>query len=144
MEKEQASGDLYKVVRAQIEHLDNTLSQRIVWLILSQSFFVSGYSAAVMGNPTNPAYIHIQGILLVLFPVVSLVLILFSSFDMICGLVYMRKLENYFTKEKAARQFEIGYPPVNGFKMLNGLKNLSTITVPLMLTAFWIYILCIK
>jgi hypothetical protein len=144
MDKEQAGGDLYKVVRAQIEHLDNTLSQRIVWLIISQSFFVSGYSILITGNPNNPVYIHLQAALIILFPIVSIVLILVSMFDIISGLVYIRKLATYFNGEKNTKQFSIDYPPVNGFKMLNGFKNLSTLVVPIILISFWIYILCLK
>jgi hypothetical protein len=65
------------------------LSQRIVWLVLSQSFFVSDYSIIVTGNPNNPAYVHSQSVLMVLFLIVSLTLILLSIFDFACSLLYI-------------------------------------------------------
>src|SRR5438128_60492 len=140
MDNEQKSSDQYKVVRAQIEHVDNILSQRIVWLVLSQSFFVSGYSVLVTGNPNNPVYMNAQSVLLVLFPIVSIMLIFLSVFDIVCSLIYIKKLEGYFEEQHAGKA-KPDYPPVNGFKMLNGLKNLSTIIVPFIFIAFWLYIL---
>lgn len=134
--------DLYKVTRAQIEHLDNILSQRIVWLVISQSFFVSGYSVLVTGNPNNPVYMHAQSVLLVLFPIVSIALIVLSLFDIICGLLYIKKLERFFDIDKDGSETP-NYPPINGFKMLNGLKNASTLIVPFILIVFWLYILFI-
>src|SRR5437868_7692814 len=109
--------DLYKVIRSQIEHLDNTISQRVVWLTLSQSFFVSGFAILVTGNPNNPRFINMQSILLILFPIVSLILVLLSLFDIIAGLVYVKKLSVFLQEKKREGNFELPYPPISGFKM---------------------------
>jgi hypothetical protein len=39
---QQVGSDEYKVVRGQIEHVDNNLGQRVIWLVIAQSFFLAG------------------------------------------------------------------------------------------------------
>jgi hypothetical protein len=142
MENSSEASDLYKVVRAQIEHLDNTISQRIIWLVLSQSFFVSGYAILITGIPKEPNFIRLQAMLVKYFPIVSSIMVILSFFDIMAGMAYMKRLKDFMVdQKKGGIQAPMNYPPVNGFKMLNGIKNLSPIAVPVVFIAFWIFIL---
>lgn len=135
--------DLYRTVRTQIEHIDNTLSQQLVWLVISQSFFVSGYSVLITGNPGSPAHTAIQKHLLLFFPAVSMLMIFFSFFDVVAGMVYIRKLVKFYEKNKHEASEHDPYPPIGGFKMLNKVKNLSPLAVPILFIMMWIWILCL-
>ena len=142
MENKSEGSDLYKVIRAQMEHLDNTISQRTIWLVISQSFFVSGYAILVTGIPKEPTFIRLQAMLVICFPIVSSIMVLLSFFDIIAGMAYMKKLDRFLDEQKKAGvQPPTNYPPVNGFKMLNGIKNLSPFAVPIIFIVFWIFIL---
>jgi hypothetical protein len=141
MDNNEQQSDLYKVTRSQIEHLDNTVSQRIIWLTIAQSFFVSGFAVLVTGNPGNPHYVRIQAILLTLFPVISIILVLLTFFDILSGLVYTKKLNEFMQKQKRENKVELFYPPLAGFKRLNQLKNFSPLAVPVVFIIMWIYIL---
>jgi hypothetical protein len=141
MQNEEENADIYKVTRAQIEHLDNTLSQRIVWLVLSQSFFVSGYAILITGNPNDPHSVSMQHILLILFPIISMIMVLFSFFDIVAGAIYIKRLSAFFKRQLQENHASIHYPPLAGEKMLNQFKNLSTYTVPFVFIVFWIYVL---
>lgn len=133
--------EYYKVNRSQIEHVDNTISQRIVWLVISQSFFFSGYSVLITGSPADLSLIGKQHMLLILFPLSALIMNLVSLFDVVCGMVYLRKLTIDFNKKKEASNADFTFPPINGFKMLNQLKNLSSIILPAVFIIIWIIIL---
>jgi hypothetical protein len=136
--------DLYKVLRSQIEHLDNTISQRVVWLTLSQSFFVSGLAVLITGNPNDPQLIRLQLALLTLFPIVSIIMVLLSFFDIVSGLVYIKKLAELHQKVKREENFELRYPPLTGFNMLSQVKNFSPLAVPIIFIAFWVFFLIYK
>src|ERR1700710_2479377 len=92
--------DLYKVTRGQIEHVDNTISQRIIWLIISQSFFFSGYAILVTGNPNDIMLLGQQHTLLLLFPISALVMNVISLIDIVAGTIYLRKLRIDFNKKR--------------------------------------------
>lgn len=139
--EEQKQEDLYKVTRGQIEHIDNTLSQRTIWLIISQSFFVSGYAVLITGNPNDAGMLAKQHFLIMLFPIASIILILVSLFDIIAGILYLRSLRISYHEASDKNIPEPGYPPLEGFKMLNALKNLSPLIVPFVFVAVWLIIL---
>jgi hypothetical protein len=143
MEEEQKKEELYKVTRSQVEHIDNTLSQRTIWLVISQSFFVSGYAVLITGNPNDPALLYRQHALLVAFPVASIIFIILSGFDIISGSIYLRQLRLNYEKNEESRRLTSNYPPMAGFKMLSALKNFSPIAVPVGFIILWLYILCL-
>ena len=134
-------GDLYKTTRLQIEHVDNTISQRIIWLVISQSFFFSGYSILVTGVPKDVLLVEKQHDLILLFPISAMFINLLSLLDIVSGMIYLSKLDKDFKKKRIAEKADLPYPPVEGFKNLNFLKNLSAITLPSVFVIIWIIIL---
>jgi hypothetical protein len=137
--------DLYKVTRAQTEHIDNTLSQRIVWLVLTQSFFFSAYAVVITANHDTAFLPGKQGLLSVLLPVVALIMIAISYLDIVAGILYISKLTKFFNNKAAAENSSpLTYPPIGGFEHLSFYKNLSSLIVPCIFFITWLVILFSK
>jgi hypothetical protein len=134
--------DLYKVTRSQTEHIDNTLSQRIVWLVLTQSFFFSAYAVVITADHAAAFLPGKQGLLSTLLPVVALIMIAISYLDIVAGIIYISKLTKFF-KNKAA-ETPLPYPPLGGFEHLSFYKNLSSLIVPCVFFITWLVILFCK
>src|ERR1700712_2063321 len=101
------AADEYKVVRGQIEHVDNNLSQRVIWLVIAQSFFFSGYAVLINGKPALPELGVVHHILTDIFPIAALLTVLFTSIDVFNSLRYMRDLRKFYEKI----QQQLGDPP---------------------------------
>src|SRR4051812_4776788 len=86
----------YKVIRSQIEHIDNALNQRVVWLVIAQSFFFSGYAILINGKPQKPELDQIHNSLLFIFPIAALLTVLFTGIDVYNSIKYMRGLRRYY------------------------------------------------
>ena len=107
--------DLYKVTRAQTEHIDNTISQRIVWLVITQSFFFSAYAIVITSDPAKAFLPQKQGLLSLLLPIVALIMIALSYLDIIAGIIYISKLCGSFCKRlEEGNGSKSDYPPIGG------------------------------
>ena len=136
------SSDFYKVVRGQVEYLNNAINQRVIWLIIAESFFFSGYAILITGNPESQIMIDHKDLLMILFPYASLLTVVISSIDIIGSLLYLKSLKLNYEKEK-----EIGeelLPPVTGWHKYFVLEHASSILLPIVFTAIWIYIIVVK
>jgi hypothetical protein len=131
--------ETYKVIRSQIEHIDNTISQRIVWLVIAQSFFFSGYAILVTGTAPDAFLSNKQQLLLVCFPVSAIIMTVISLVDIIAGMVYLNKLTSDYNVRK--QDNDVPYPPIQGFKRLNIFKNVSAIIVPAAFLIIWVIIM---
>jgi|GEM_PF-5462454 len=136
--------EVYKVSRSQIEHIDNTISQRINWLVISQSFFFSGVAILITGVPKELIMIERQSQLLLLFPISAIVMCIISLVDIIMGILYQEKLNNFFDAKNKLESAELIFPPLFGFNNLNRLKNWGSFIVPITFIIIWIIVLTIK
>jgi hypothetical protein len=133
--------DLYKTTRGQIEHIDNTISQRIIWLIISQSFFFDGYAILITGEPKDMLLWGKQHELILIFPIAALLMNVISLIDIISGMNYLKGLYLSFYDKNKIEKVDVPYPPIEGFRKLNFLKNLSAIILPSVFIIIWIIIL---
>lgn len=141
-ESSPVSSDFYKVVRGQVEFLKNGINQRVVWLIIAESFFFSGYSILITGNPNLEIMKNQQALLMIIFPYASLLTVVISYVDIIGSLLYLRTLRKKYDKEQ-----EIGdqlMPPITGWHTYYVLEHASSILLPIVFTIIWIYILIAK
>ncbi|MDB5226419.1 MAG: hypothetical protein JWN78_612 [Bacteroidota bacterium] len=130
------ASDLYKVIRGQIEHVVNSRNQRIIWLVIAQSFFFSGYAILITGNPNMPELKDRQHALLLIFPVSALFTVLFTFVDILFSMAHTNGLRKIYDKKKPAEDLE--YPPIlNG----NKFETFSSTMIPLMFIVIWVYIL---
>jgi hypothetical protein len=133
------SSDLYKVIRGQVEHQNNALNQKVVWLVIAQSFFFSGYAIMVTGNPASESMKYVQHIMLYLFPISSLLIVAISYIDILCGLVSLTKLRKHYESKKPKEDEE--YPPVAGWSELINFQYASPAILPMIFILIWGFIL---
>jgi hypothetical protein len=140
-ENEKRASDKYKVIRWQIEHLNNSNNQRVVWLVIAQSFFFSGFAILTTGNPEAENMKNMQHLLLLIFPIASLFTVILSYADIIGTVIYLRKLRIEFEKDQPAE--DKNYPPIAGWNTVRTLQYVSPVLLPLLFISIWIYILTI-
>lgn len=137
------ASNLYTTIRGQVEHLNNILSQRIIWLVIAQSFFFSGFAVLITGKPDQKwAAIHEK--LLVVFPVASMLAVILTYVDVISSLLYLRRLRNFYASKPKNDPNESNYPPMAGYKGLSMMEHVCPAVLPIVFTATWIYILYLQ
>jgi hypothetical protein len=105
--------DQFRLVRQQIEHEDNLISQRLSWLLGSQSFLFTAYAISLNG----PAQMHSKvfestvALLIVLLPLVAIVSAMLIWVAVLAGVWTMYKLRHAFQRKFLA-EFQTDIPPV--------------------------------
>jgi hypothetical protein len=132
------ASDFYKVVRAQIEHVVNSRNQRIIWLVIAQSFFFSGLAILVTGNPATDGMKALQHMLMKVFPVAALLTVIFTYIDIVCSASHLRSLAKAYHSK--AQEQDADYPPVLGGRH-HFFESLSSHLIPILFIATWIFIL---
>ncbi|HEU0065030.1 MAG TPA: hypothetical protein VFQ58_08360, partial [Flavisolibacter sp.] len=82
--------DTYKEVRGQIEHLNNNLGQRVIWLVIAQSFFFSGYAILINGKPPDQNLMPVHDSMIKIIPIAALLTVIFTYLDVIASLIQMK------------------------------------------------------
>jgi hypothetical protein len=135
--------DIYKVTRGQIEHVNNNLSQRVIWLVIAQSFFFGAFVNLVCGVPQEPAMKNMQQMLLMLFPIASIATVVFSYVDIIISIRKLLKLKKHFLRQQAKEPIDNGYPAIDGEGRFSFMENAVPVMVPLVFVVAWTIILLI-
>jgi hypothetical protein len=136
------SSDLYKVTRGQIEHQNDSLNQRVIWLTIAQSFFFSGFAILITGNPNAEPMKQVQHFMLYLFPIASIFIVAVSYIDILCALQYLSRLRNHYNSNHQKEDSK--YPPVGGWDNLITLQYASAKIIPILFLLIWGFILMKK
>jgi len=135
------SSDFYEIIRGQVEYLNNAINQRVIWLIIAESFFFSGYAILITGNPELPTMKNRQELLMIIFPYASMLTVVISSIDIIGSLLYLKSLRLNYEKEK--EDGEELLPPITGWNKYFWLEHASSMLLPIVFTLIWIYIIVV-
>lgn len=133
--------ELYRVTRAQIEHHDNAVNTRVIWLSIGQSFFFNVYAMLVTAKAPTPQLFKKQEMLAVIFPIAALVVAIFTFIDVMAGLLYLRKLRLNYKAGTNGSSGEAPYPMINGNKFDRTLQRVSPIAISLVFIITWLYLL---
>ena len=137
--------EVYKVIRGQVEHVDNNLGQRVIWLVIAQSFFFGAYATLINGKPAKPELDLIHGALIKILPIAALLTVLFTFIDVIASIVYMRglrkKYEDSLSDDIAV---DSAYPNITGSKNQRIFMHASPILIPAVFIILWIILLYIQ
>jgi hypothetical protein len=142
MAENKNASDLYKVIRGQIENQNDALNQRVIWLVIAQSFFFSGYAIMVTGNPAAEPMKQIQHYMLYVFPIASLLILAVSYIDILCGLLYLTRLRKHYDTDRPKEDEK--FPPIAGWENLRHLQYASPVIIPVILFFIWAFILMQK
>src|SRR5436190_435401 len=110
--------EYYQIIRAQIEHEDNLINQRLSWFVAAQSFLFTAY--AILLNAPSPMrvekFVTQQDILFPLIPVVAIgmsLLIYTTIFAAMRAMANLRRLlESHLNEQERAVFPPVG--PVSG------------------------------
>jgi hypothetical protein len=136
--------ELYKVVRAQIEHEDNLIGLRLNWFVASQSFLFTAYAIvlsnlhAIAGRPGELGDMRI--LVARVLPTVALASGLLILVAIIAGMVAMQDLRAAIAAR--VEQFnDLGLPPIQGRRLTQRFGIVAPIGMPIMFVAVWVVIL---
>jgi hypothetical protein len=132
----------YQVVRSQIEHEDNLVSQRLSWLLASQAFLFTAYAITLNG----PVQLHYQAyeshvrLLIVLLPLVGIISALLIWASILAGIAAMKKLKSDF-EQRVGKSVPLGLPPIQttGAALRGG--QLGPVLIPLLFLSVWMVLL---
>ncbi len=132
----------YRLVRSQIEHEDNLVSQRLSWLLASQSFLFTAYAITLNG----PSQSHFKmfethsTLLMNLLIVVGIVSALLIWASILAGFSAMKRLRQDFRKSLAG-ELPVGVPPLQTTGTLLRFGQLGPIFIPLLFMGVWLLLL---
>jgi len=129
--------DLYDQVRAQIEHEDNLLTQRLNWFLTSQSFLFTAYAIVFNGTPLpSSANLAVRSVLMQVIPLIGVAAGGLILIAILGGAIVMRDLRNSFVPSQADAK-EAGLPPLQGRAATRFMGLLAPILLPLMFISVW-------
>ena len=139
--------ELYGLIRSQIEHENELVSQRVIWQILSQAFFFGAY-AALLNAPKeakNALFESAQTILLWLMPSAAIIAGLFTYIGILASLKTINHLrqqyEDHANSKAPCDPSSKLYPDIQGPPHLRRLEMLSPGVMPIVFTITWLLIL---
>lgn len=137
--------EVYKVVRGQIEHVANNLGQRVIWLVIAQSFFFSGYAILINGKPPDPGLIPLHQAMIKLIPLAALLTVIFTMVDVLASILQMKKLRMSYENGKGMSDTsKLHYPPINATKTDRIFIHASPVLLPALFVIIWIILLVIQ
>ena len=131
--------DRYRLVRQQIEHEDNLVSQRLSWLLGSQSFLFTAYAISLNG-PTQIRSKQLEahlGLLLVILPLVSIISAFLIWIAVLAGTWTMYKLRRIYERE-FAQSFGNQIPPVQSTGLALLMGHFAPMILPLVFMVVWL------
>lgn len=134
--------DHYRLVRSQIEHEDNLVSQRLSWFLASQSFLFTAYAITLNG----PVQLHSQAfeakerLLMYLLPLVGIISAALIWLSILAGFRAMRALREDFYR-MIGNRLPSGLPVIQmtGGTLLGG--QLGPLMLPVIFLAIWLILL---
>lgn len=129
----------YKIVRGQIEHEDNLISQRLSWLLASQAFLFTAYAITLNG----PVQLHSQtyerhvGLLILMLPIIGIATAVLIWVAILAGLSAMQSLRKDF-RRSVENVLPEGVPAIqtSGAVLLAG--HLGPVVIPMVFLVVWV------
>lgn len=133
---------LYDLVRAQLQHEDTLITQRLSWLIASQAFLFSAYAITLNAPATGRSadFAHQQELLAILVPLVASAISVLILGTIIAGKLAMWRLLRHFFKYAPAK-IPPEYPEIQGARLTRGLGISAPLLLPIIFTGVWIFLL---
>lgn len=136
------AADRYRLIRAQIEHEDNLISQRLSWFVASQSFLFTAYAIVTSNLQSNKlAWVREQQhLLIVLIPTVAVLSCLLIYVTILAGVAAIANLRRCHDSDPdlAAKCL----PPVQGFRLTQLLGQAAPLLLPPIFLIVWLILLC--
>ncbi len=136
------TAEYYDQVRRQIEHEDNLITQRLSWLMASQSFLFSAYAIVLTGMKTNAASTPLEHVILNFYHFLPWAGIISTGliYASICGgVLSIRQLMHLWASRQATCN-PLDRPPIHSSRLTFFLGQCAPRFLPLALIGMWIYL----
>ena len=151
---QQNSLDLYQVVRAQLEHEDNLLTNRLSWFLTSQSFLFSAYAIIANGyistpratppitslSTGSPISADPRHLLLTIIPGISIAVSILTLIAILSGVVALHTLRRFYEASPIRLTLSC-LPPVQGYRATRVAGVAPPVLLPLLFLGVWIFLL---
>ena len=130
--------ECYNILRDQLQHEDNLITQRLSWLMGSQAFLFTAYAIVLNGpeRPKNALIGSLQEYLLGTLPAVGLLSAVLIYVSIIAGATAMfniYRLARNFCDDAAVR-----FPPLRGRKLTRYMGFASPFLLPPIFIIVWL------
>jgi hypothetical protein len=129
---------IYSAMRGQIEHEDNLINARIIWMVIAQSFLFSSFATA-LNSPAPPSdqfFPALHNWLLWLIPGIGVSLSLLVGISIAASLRRLEELRLMFTRYRGPQE-QAQFPPIESTTMADSLGPLPPILIPCLFIASW-------
>jgi hypothetical protein len=117
----------------------------VIWLVIAQSFFFSGYAILINGKPQKPELEAIYHALVIIFPIAALLTVAFTCIDVYQSIRYMKDLRKFYeNSDKGSDRSAVAYPPIMGIPRQRIWMHASPVLIPLMFIITWVAIIVIQ
>lgn len=128
---------LYSVFRGQIERETDSLNQRTIWNVISQSFFFSAYAVTLNApkEPRSPFYASMQDFFIWMLPIAAFVAAALMIVAVFGSLVTMRQIRKKWESEVGEQANYL--PAIEKSPFLRGVDYLTPGVLPLAFLVVW-------
>lgn len=132
----------YGLIREQIEHEDELISQRLSWLVAAQSFLFTAYAIVIAnaGAPRPQWASDQMRRLAVAIPLVAILTCTLIHTAIIAGLIAIRNLHRLYRSFFGAPG-KVGLPPIQGYRRTLVLGQAAPVIIPVVFLTVWMVLL---
>lgn len=134
--------EYYRIVRSQIEHEDNIISQRLNWFVSAQAFLFTANAIVLNSSPT-PSFAQsreAERLLILLVPVVAIFCCLFVYATVVGSVLALRNLRRSFSGQTDL-QGTSDLPPLHGNFLTRSLGLTAPVMLPMVFLVAWTILL---
>ena len=128
-----STADFYRIIRAQIEHEDNLVTQRLSWFLASQAFLFSALAILINGPEVSRFGAREQMVFFRVIPVLGIaigVLIWFAIWGGVLSMARLRRLA-------LTRTDLSGFPPIHGPRKTRFMGLSAPVLLPPLFVIVW-------
>jgi hypothetical protein len=130
--------ECYNLLRGQLHHEDNLITQRLSWLMGSQAFLFTAYAIVLNGpeRPKNALIGSLQDYLLGTLPAVGLLSAALIYVSIIAGVLAMFNIHQF--ARNLCDGAAAGFPPLRGRKLERYMGFASPFLLPPIFITVWL------
>ena len=138
--------DYYHLIRSQIDGENQLSTQRVIWLLIAEAFFISGYATLLNAPPeAKQALLEFQRcFLLWILPAAAMIAGALAFFGVLASMRRIHLLQDYYERydRNSARHDEsvAYYPPLQDGDRVYIFSRLSMFGLPLVFIGLWLVI----
>jgi hypothetical protein len=136
--------DLYRLVRARLEHEDILTVNRLSWLVASQSFLFTAYAITLNGLAVagHSSVSDRQAMLCRVIPLVGLATTALIYAGLLAGAVAMKRLRAEL-RQRVGEEERLGVPAVLPSESIMTYGQIAPRMLPIVFLVVWMYLLIV-